>query len=424
MKYPFGNSLVWLTLLFAFAWFAVLAYSRSSDFISMTDGVLSGDAVQYDALARSLVSRSMFSLDGITPFFEREPGYSVFLALVYVIFGVGSYVAVFAIQAILHFLATVVFVRSVRPFLVGKAWVFLVILLLFAPPVFHALFALTRESLALSFCMLLTAAIFSLARNPTYGMALLVGALMGALILVSAPFLLFPVGLAALLLWWNVPWTRVALCIGIAAAVVSPWAIRNEVHRGMPCLTGCYRQALQWYVRGEQSEHIGIGSEPAMCLWAEYVSRDWTARSSYCNFNAVWHAKWPDGFIGVPEDALATAEGKSKIRANVANYLWFSLFEVVELHLPYVNGWGREYNVLAVLWTAVVYLGCALSLLRLRRTEYLLFAAFMLYLTGVYSLTDATPRYLVPILHCYAFLAVLGYTGLRSWLAAPSSSRP
>jgi hypothetical protein len=189
----------------------------------------------------------------------------------------------------------------------------------------------------------------------------------------------------------------------------------------MLCLTGCYRAALQWHVRGEQAEHIGINFEPARCLIAEYVTRDWTGRSDYCSFNGVWHRKWPAGFVGVPEDAEITREGQAKILANMPSYLWFSLFEVVELHLPYVNGWGRAYNLSAILWTALVYLGCALSVPFLRRKEYLLFAAFIAYVTALFSLTDATPRYLVPILHCYAFLAVLGYTGLqRLWSKSAS----
>ena len=51
-------------------------------------------------------------------------------------------------------------------------------------------------------------------------------------------------------------------------------------------------------------------------------------------------------------------------------------------------------------------------------------AAFAVYVTGMFALTDAIPRYLVPILHCYAFAAAIGYTGLeRLWRRSPSSSR-
>lgn len=423
MKRFLRDPFVWLGFAYAILWVAVWRYTDSAGLLSfqfVAEG-LSGDPFQYDALARSLATTGVFSLDGVTPFFEREPGYSVFLAAVYAVFGVGSYAAVFAFQGFLHLAASYVFVRSTKPFLHGIGPALLFGFLLFSPPVFHALFALTRESLSLSLSMFLTAALFSLGRSPSHTKAALAGALLGTTILVNIPFLLFPVGLAALLLWWRISWKQVLLCMAVAGAVVAPWGIRNYAHREMLCLTGCYRAALQWYVRGEQAEHIGIGFEPAMCLWAEYVSRDWTARSDFCSFNAVWHGKWPAGFVGVPEDAQIMRDGQAKILANMPSYLWFSLFEVVELHLPYVNGWGRTYNLSAILWTALVYLGCAFSVPFLRRKEYLLFAAFIGYVTLLFALTDAIPRYLVPILHCYAFLAVLGYTGLqRLWSKSAS----
>lgn len=423
MKRFLRDPFVWLGFAYAILWVAVWRYTDSAGLLSfqfVAEG-LSGDPFQYDALARSLATTGVFSLDGVTPFFEREPGYSVFLAAIYAVFGVGSHDLAFALQAVLHLVASYAFVRSVKPFLLNGAPAILFGLLLFSPPVFHAVFALTRESLALSLTMFLTASAFSLHRSPSYAKAALAGALLGAMILVNIPFLLFPVGFAALLLWWRISWRQVLLCMAVAGAVVAPWGIRNYAHREMLCLTGCYRAALQWYVRGEQAEHIGIGAEPAMCLWAEYVSRDYEGRSQYCNFNAVWHAKWPEGFVGVPADAHISRDAQAKILANMPSYLWFSLFEIVELHLPYVNGWGRTYNLSAILWTALVYLGCAFSVLFLRRKEYLLFAAFIGYVTLLFALTDAIPRYLVPILHCYAFLAVLGYTGLqRLWSKSAS----
>lgn len=427
MKRFLAEPIHWLLALYVFAWLAVYAYTESAGLLSFQSAAegLGSDASQYVALGRSLVTDGMLSLDGVTPFFEREPGYSFFLAIVYFFFGIENHAATFVLQGVLHALATYVFVRSVKRFLSGAAPMLLAALLLFSPPVFHVLFSLTRESLALSLCMSLTAVLFSLQRSPSFAKAALAGALMGYLILVNVPFLLFPVGLVVLLLWWRVPWKHVVLCAVATIMVMAPWAVRNYVHRDMLCLTGCYRGALQWYVRGEQSEHIGIGSEPAMCLWAEYVSRDWTGRSPYCSFNAVFHRKWGDDVPHEPEDAIAGREGRAKILAHFPSYLWFSLFEIVELHLPYLNGWGRAYNLSAAAWTAIVYLGCALSVRWLGRREYLLFAAFIAYATALFALTDATPRYAVPILHCYAFFAAIGYTGVqRLWRMSPSSSRP
>lgn len=119
--------------------------------------------------------------------------------------------------------------------------------------------------------------------------------------------------------------------------------------------------------------------------------------------------------MGVPADLQITKDGQAKIFANLGNYLWFSLFEIAELHFPYTNGWGRVYNVGAMLSTAFLYLGCLFGLrTAFRWPEFLLFAGIALYVTGLFILTDATPRYLVPIIFCYALLAGIGYDVLIS----------
>lgn len=428
MKRILKNPVTWLLAVYAVAWGAMLYVTHAMDLLSFQPGVesLGSDAGQYDALARSLITNGTFSLDGITPFFEREPGYSVFLALIYAVFGVGSYDVVFFVQAVLHAVAAVVFVRAVRPMVPRGAPTLLLALLLLSPPVFHVLFAVTRESVSLSLTMFLTAGLFWLLKSPSYKHAAIVGAVLGMLILTMSTFVLFPFFVIALLLLWRVSWKKIVLLCMVCAAVLAPWGIRNLAHRDMLCLTGCYRAALQWHVRGEQAEQIPVGTEPFMCLWAEYVSRDWSQRSLSCSFNAVWHRKWPAGFVGVPEDAVIAREGQQRILRNSPSYLWFSMFEVLELHLPYVNGWGRLYNASAILWTVLAYLGALVSLPFLRRKEWLLVGALIGYITGIYALTDATPRYLVPILHCYALLAAIGYTAtIRAlWQKSASSSRP
>lgn len=407
----------WLTGLFAVVWVALLHLTLKSGLISFQPGVLSGDPKQYTDLAASLAQHGIYSIDGIHPFFEREPGYSVFIALIYLVFGISNVVAVYAAQALLHLASSLVFARSIRSFVSTRASLIVLGILLFFPAVHHVLFSLTRESVALSVGMLFMASLLRLKRTGSLTDAVIAGLLFGYLFLLYAVFLLFPIFLVIILLLWKVRWQSIVVCIIAATAVMSIWGVRNYMHTGMTCMTGCYRAALQWYVRGEQAEHIGVGMEPMQCLLAEYVRRDYTGRSPYCNFNAVWHAKWPEGFVGTPADALVTKEGQAKILANLPNYLWFSLFEVVELHLPYVNGWGRVYNMLAVVSTFMLYLGCLCSIPKMRTKEYLLIGALIGYVTGLFALTDAIPRYLLPIIFCYAVLAGIGYDVLitRLW---------
>jgi hypothetical protein len=179
---------------------------------------------------------------------------------------------------------------------------------------------------------------------------------------------------------------------------------------------------LQWYVRGEQSETVH-GLEPLKCLYAEYVSRDWTGRDPNCSFNAVWHRKWPQGFVGVEADRAISTEGQAKIRAHFGSYLWFSVFEVIELHLPFVDSWGEPYNVLALLSMLVLYAGAVWSLVDLRRTALWLFPMLIGYVTGVFALTDAIPRYLLPVIFCYAVLAGIGYDRVIAWFSARRRAR-
>jgi hypothetical protein len=109
--------------------------------------------------------------------------------------------------------------------------------------------------------------------------------------------------------------------------------------------------------------------------------------------------------------AIARA-GAENILRNFPHYLWFSLFEILELHLPFVNGWGFAYNALAALSMVILYGGLLFSLPRIFRREYGIFIAFILYSMLIYTATDATPRYLLPIVFCYSVFAAVGYARL------------
>lgn len=374
----------------------------------------SGDAAQYVAGGWNLAMRGIYSMDGVHPFFEREPGYSVFLSGVYSVTRTTNPLPVFAAQAVLYFVAAVAFVSALWPLVSRRAALITFFVLLVLPPVHHVIQLQIRESLALSIALLWAASLLCLRREPALWLAAVSGALLGALILTYTVFLPFPLFLIALLAVWRVPWSRIALATAFTLLVAGAWGGRNYLHRGETCMTGCYRAVLQWYVRGEQAETIR-GLEPLGCLYTEYVSRDWTGRDTNCNFNAVWHRKWPQGFVGVEADRQITREGQAKILANFGPYLWFSLFEVIELHLPFVDNWGFAYNLLSLLAMLALYLGAFVAVPDLRRRDMWLFPMLIGYITGVFALTDAIPRYLIPVIFSYAVLAGVGYDVLLGW---------
>ena len=191
-------------------------------------------------------------------------------------------------------------------------------------------------------------------------------------------------------------------------ALTMLWGVRNLQADGHFRFIDPDRTAVMWYVRGEQAERVTAWEAPK-CLWSEYISRNWTGRSDACSFNGLMHAKWPDGKPLGTETAIGKA-GQAKILAHFPNYVAFSLWEVVEFHLPYVNGWGFLYNLSAAIGSLILYVGCILGLWTVRRKEFALFWLLIGYTVAVFVLTDATPRYLMPIVFCYAVVASVGYT--------------
>ncbi len=382
-----------------------------------TSETISGDGAVYSTLAENIIKTGGYTWEG-QPFFEREPGMPVFLAGVYSIFGLQNGMAAFLIQALLYLAAVVVFCRVTRPSIGDSATYITAAVLLLSPLIFKVTFSLYRESLALSLFLFVTSALITWIRTRKIQFAALSGALLGCAILVYAPLLLLPIFLLPFFFFLKLKWQHIALFLCAVAIACAPWVVRNIQLQGSPCFTGCYRNVLQWYVRAEQSEQL-FGLEPLRCLHAEYISRDWSERSPYCSFNAVWHMKWPEGFVGVPADAEVTKVSQQKILANFPNYLWISLFEIIEFHIPFVGAFGGTTLNLAIsLGMLITYIGCACWLLFLvlhrRRPSVLetLLILIMAYSIALFALTDATPRYLVPLFFCYAVLSGIGFDQL------------
>jgi hypothetical protein len=135
------------------------------------------------------------------------------------------------------------------------------------------------------------------------------------------------------------------------------WALRNASYDGQLRIIDGRRTAIMWYVRGEQAEQVQ-GIEPLRCLWSEYVSRDWSGRSPACSFNALMHEKWPNGFDLTSDNTELLAQSRAKILAHPVSYLWFSICEILELHIPYLGGGiSHAFNLFIVLSAFVLYLG-------------------------------------------------------------------
>lgn len=427
MKLPV-KTITWLPVLVFAVIFLVLVPGRLRESPELT---FSSDAGHYHKGALHLLHDGMYSIDGVVPFTDREPGQSVFLALVYALAGDGNRLAIYLAQSLLYLGVLLLFSKNVKKLTNARAVQLFVWIGVLFPAVWCVLLFPNREALALVLSMLSVMALMRYSQRPTYCAAGLVGLVLAALILTYIPLLLLPVVFLSAWLVWHLPWRHVPALLVCAWVPIGLWGVRNSQVLDHFCLARCTTQAVVWHVRGVQAEEV-TGLEPLKCLWAEYVSRSWVGRSPACSFNAVKNRQWPNGTHADLADLQVAKAGQAKIKAHFVNYLWFSLVDVLEIHLPFVNGWGHTYNLLAALGSGLVYLGiliAGLALLVRKIPWQAVFWLFLLipgYLVTFFALTDGTPRYLLPVIFCYFFGAALGYDvliSLQLWKQLASSFR-
>jgi 4-amino-4-deoxy-L-arabinose transferase-like glycosyltransferase len=371
--------------------------------------VFGSDAIGYSKGAINLLQHGFYSFDGVTPFMEREPGMSFFLVPIYFFFGTENVVAFSIVQATFFFLAASAFYSQLRRKTGTRAAGITFLLLLTSGSVFHTIFSAYRENLTLSLLLFFGALFLSSEYRRAWWKIVAMGLLFGAAILTYYPLIFFPPVL--LFVCWRQQRSLrdAAIIILLCYALVGRWALRNYGYTDKLQVIDSRRTGVMWYVRGEQAEHVK-GFEPFLCLWAEYVSRDWTNRAHACSFNGLMHERWPASDTPATDYGAAGASGRAKIMAHPISYLWFSFVDIFELHLPFLGGgWSHAYNVYAAATMFFLYIGFFIGLPSLFRRENLLWLLLIGYNTAIFALTDATPRYLLPVIFCYALIAGIGY---------------
>lgn len=375
---------------------------------------LSDDAA-YSGAAIHLLHQSFYSLDGMHAYMDREPGQSVFLAFVYAVFGVENPFGVFFVQSFLLYISSFIFSQSLGVRFSRRVGGITFLLLLTSGSILHTVFAAYRECLTLSLFLLFIALYFSFEKRVSAYKFLVASLLMAGIILTYYSFIYLPFVIAVVLLIERYPKKYILLFLVLTYGCLSFWSYRNYSALGHFRVISDRRADVCFFVRGEQAINIH-GWEPARCLWAEYVSRDYSTVSSSCNFNTVMHRQWPNGFDLDADYSEYGRIGKARILAHPLSYLQFSFFEIVELHLPYVGGgWSRFFNEYALLTQIILYIGFLFGLQAVRDQRLWMLTLIILYNITLFSLTDAIPRYLPPVLFCYVAIAAIGYDKLLQY---------
>jgi len=225
------NQKIWLIIFLAATIFISLSYSF---YFQISPAV---DAGAYDNIARNLVQGNGYlEALGVPPEKDNSiirvgPGYEIFLAAIYYIFG-HHYEAVWIIQGLISALsALLIFLITKEVF--GTRWNFLIgltaaVLIGFSPDLITMQGMLMTETLGVFF-IALTSYLFCRYYNAvekSLPSVFLLGLSLGAAILVRTPtaFLLFPIAIYFFALR---NWKHFLLMSIAIAALFLPWTVRN-----------------------------------------------------------------------------------------------------------------------------------------------------------------------------------------------------
>jgi 4-amino-4-deoxy-L-arabinose transferase-like glycosyltransferase len=202
------------------------------------DGALRGDEIQYHRLAVNLMEGKGFTIDGRNPSVDRTPGYPLFLAGVYSVFGPSSKGVVRGLQALLWAGACILFYWiGAKAF--GQDTGFLGALFISAYPPLAAMASFLQTEVLFTFLLALSLAVLILAfqreRLEWYALTGLILALTTYVRPTTA--FLIPFLMVVLAFWRRGSAWRMVRGLGLAFLIMIlvfvPWTVRNYKRFGM-----------------------------------------------------------------------------------------------------------------------------------------------------------------------------------------------
>lgn len=359
------------------------------------------DAGSYSQTATHLAQEYIYTETG-EPYFEREPGYAFFLSVLYRLLGVENRIGIFAVQAIIYVCCVLIFIREFRKRSEGAAMITAGFLLL-SPSIHRTIFSVLRENLTLCLFLLVLAILMSFVRNQTFWKAVGIGVVLGIISLTYYSFVFLPCFVIAYLPLKKCSW-RFLLMIGVIPyLMLSFWGLRNYRVVGEFRVIGSERALATWYGRAEQAKVLR-GTEPIRCLYAKYISQNWSDLPRQCSMDTLRHEYIDRVAKGDVMDPV------SVLQENFPAYLWESLINAADYQLPYVGFWGSSYNILASVEMLLLGIGCVFSLRKWRSVD--LFLLVWVYGTAFFALNEVVQRFHMPVMVVYAAMSGIGYAEL------------
>jgi len=423
----------------------ILGVILAGGFTIFSNPLADPDMVQYDRLGYNLAEGAGFSLDVRAPYLPtmfREPGYPVFIAALYVIFGHSPKVVIFA-QIVLHVLTALIIYGMSREIFSEKIAFLSGILAAVFPTLANMPSYLMSETF-FTFLLCLGTYLFLKAlkvRNMIY--FLVSGVVFGILILTKTASLFLPFGIAfaALIInakkKLNLKQLSVFLIIFLVPCffMVSAWSIRNK--KVFDTFTLTLRGGDVMWSRAEKIDDSGGEILATACSsFSEYLGRKLfpgmiAKKESYLykdlhKVNEIKTEYAKNGMEPDKIDAILKKEAFNKIAKHPFKYLFYTPVEAIKMtafsYLPFLNedkvcdyftgitGGGAMLSILKGIFRLIAYPLLLLSFIGGIKNlkiwdRWLALFTIILYFNTVYSLMDAIGRYAIVLIPFYCIFA-------------------
>lgn len=406
--------------------------------IGMPYQQIASDAASYAGYATNLATGHGYTFDNAVFTNYREPVYPLFLALVFIIFGVGNYTAVYLAQTILlGLLGLFVFLTFKKSGETGLGYIagFLVTILPSYGLYTHTVGTELPFAFMLGLIFYLIVTVITNETDQTYGKYALVGLLFGLATLMRVQIILF----LPVLMIYHFVYSKIhfkdkrktsgimkksSIALVVFLVVIGAWTACVHSYTGSYSIT-TGRQGLAIYTRAVRARLSYADITKYAYLW---VRRSLTGGEEKGDFlyNNEYHKIGDDYWaMATTSSAAGIIEKQSiaTILANPGHYIYGNLIEVLKtLYIEHDYSDVLNKYIRAAMYLVVYGLfvfGCVMLWRgRKERCQGLKSIAalsflFIIYNIAILSPFDSIPRYNTPYL---TFYIVIGFVGLAIFL--------
>lgn len=380
---------------------------------AILSGLSDSNVDEYQNIAKNLVEHGRFEWRPGRPTAAREPGFPLFIAALYAVFGAQPIVVTLALSVLSALTALLLRALAARAFGADAGDWALLIALFYPYSIFYTGY-FVRETLL---CFLVAASLYALSlleERPATAAAGRAGALLGVSAISFSPLLPACAALACLAAWRLRPRLRAAaLLLALAALPSALWTARNYATFGH-------------FIPGSTLGGFNLYTNLIVPDDARGLHRETEIKYSDPTWLRIHESRLLMDDDGTQQAAFMAA-GLDWIRRHPGRYAERTARQVIKLWrpVPYRRNYQHSYVIIAALsllsdgW--LIPLGFWM-LWRRRKDgpEPLYFAVFVLSGTAVYALLSAIVRYRLPLMMP---LIVCAAAGLAAWPPAGRALR-